>query len=290
MKYRHLSRLINDQVLGRDLIYYAPFLTNLQCIQVELELQPACAAPALLHKDSDMAAPVMAKQKRGKMASLRRLLNTLCEDDDLMCPNSIEREASVCDTECCEEAQPNIHRSAAEATADLGQQAAPFSEVMAELRQCVEELKRRGYPLDAIHELIDMQETLSRLLITDDLRIFLPDYNNLEITMPALPKTLFLFFLRYPDGIVLKDLIDHEREILNIYAQLNPRYSEERRRTTVAQLLDPFCNSIHENITRIRKAFIDKFDDHLAKNYYISGEKGGLYRIALNPDLVMWEE
>ena len=49
-------------------------------------------------------------------------------------------------------------------------------------------------------------------------------------------------------------------------------------------------NQIHVIIARIREAFCLKFDERLARNYFISGEKGEPYRIPLAPEYVTWEE
>ena len=48
-------------------------------------------------------------------------------------------------------------------------------------------------------------------------------------------------------------------------------------------------NSINEKCARIRAAFVNKFDEHLAKNYYITGNRGGVKKITLPRDLVVWE-
>ncbi|HUH33440.1 MAG TPA: hypothetical protein VLZ28_05765, partial [Daejeonella sp.] len=41
----------------------------------------------------------------------------------------------------------------------------------------------------------------SRLLIDKHSKLFLTDFGNLEIKMSPLPKTLFLFYLRHPEGV-----------------------------------------------------------------------------------------
>ncbi len=142
----------------------------------------------------------------------------------------------------------------------------------------------------AIHELIDKQEPLSHLVITSDNRLLLPDYNNMEIEMGTLPKALFFLFLRYPEGIVFKTLPDHYTELLNIYRELRPNANEERLRVTITKVTNPLGNAINENVARIRKAFVEKFDEHLAQNYIVRGERGGCYGISLERNLVVWEE
>ena len=52
---------------------------------------------------------------------------------------------------------------------------------------------------------------------------------------------------------------------------------------------NPFNNSINEKCARIREAFLSKFDEHLARYYYIDGHKGEPKRIALPTDLIEWK-
>lgn len=162
--------------------------------------------------------------------------------------------------------------------------------ILRELRENVQKLRLEGVSLMAIHEFIDKQEPLSRMVITEDYRIFLPDYNNMEIEMGALPKAVYFLFLRYPEGIIYKHMPDYYNELLGIYKQLRPNTDEARLNLTVTKVVNPLGNALNENIARIRKAFIDKFDEHLANNYIITGERGLQYFIPLDRELITWEE
>lgn len=162
--------------------------------------------------------------------------------------------------------------------------------ILQELKENVQRLRLEGVSLMAIHEFIDRQETLSPMVITEDYRIFLPEFNNMEIEMGALPKALYFLFLRYPEGIVCKHMPDHYGELLSIYRQLRPRTDEARLNLTITKIVNPLGNALNENIARIRKAFVDKFDEHLAANYIISGERSQQYSIPLDRNLITWEE
>lgn len=164
------------------------------------------------------------------------------------------------------------------------------AKVLRELRMTVQKLRLEGVSLMAIHEFIDKQEPLSRMTITTDYRIFLPDYNNMEIEMGALPKAIYFLYLRYPEGIVYKHMPDYFSELLNIYKQLRPNTDEARLNLTITKVVNPLGNALNENIARIRKAFVEKFDEHLANNYIITGERGSQYSIPLDRDLITWEE
>lgn len=164
------------------------------------------------------------------------------------------------------------------------------SKVLKELQIAVQKLRLEGVSLMAIHEFIDRQEPLSRMVITPDYRIFLPDYNDMEIEMGALPKAIYFLFLRYPNGIIYKHMQDYYKELLNIYKQLRPNTDEARLNLTITKVVNPFGNALNENLARIRKAFVEKFDEHLANNYIIIGERGSQYLIPLDRELITWEE
>jgi hypothetical protein len=158
------------------------------------------------------------------------------------------------------------------------------------IRQRIDALRNRGVNTMFLHELIDEGEKLSRLRITKDYRIFLIDYNNIEIKMPVLPKSVFFLFLRHPEGIRFKELTDYYSELLQIYLQMNPIGSRLKQEQSIRDITDPCNNSINEKCARIREAFITKFDERLAKNYYITGNRGEVKRITLDKSLILWEK
>lgn len=164
------------------------------------------------------------------------------------------------------------------------------TEMLRQLQETVQRLRLKGVPMGIIHSLIDQQEKLSRMVITENYRIFLPDYGNMEIEMSALPKTLYFFFLLHPEGIILKHLPDHYEAICRIYRQLKPNIKEEKLRTSITRLTNPFSNRIHEVLSLIHYAFASKFDERLATHYTVNGEKGQWYKISLDPELIHWEE
>ncbi len=191
-----------------------------------------------------------------------------------------ESEASVSET-CQEMSEDELFEE---------KSLAETQKILCELRLTVQRLRLEGVSLMAIHEFIDKQEPLSRMTITPDYRIFLPDYNNIEIEMGALPKAVYFLFLRYPEGIICKHMPDYYNELLNIYKQLRPNTDEARLNLTITKVINPMGNALNENIARIRKAFVEKFDEHLANNYIITGERGSNYSIPLDRNLIVWEE
>ena len=158
--------------------------------------------------------------------------------------------------------------------------------IIQEIRDRIHQLRLKGYKLGLLNDLVEEKPTLSRLVIDKDYRIFLPDYNNIEITMSPLPKAVFLLFLRHPEGISFKQLSDHYTELLNIYREVGNREVEENIKNSIRDITDPTKNSINEKCTRIREAFLQKFDYAYAKYYYITGKRGEPKRIMLPRELL----
>ena len=133
------------------------------------------------------------------------------------------------------------------------------------------------------------QETLfepSRLVIDNDFRIFLPDFNNMEITMTPLPKTLFILFLRHPDGIFLKDMSDYRRELLELYKLISYREDFFEMTESINRICNPGEGSINEKLSRIKEAFLRQMSMDTAKYYIVNGDRGQEKKIMLDRLLV----
>ena len=163
-------------------------------------------------------------------------------------------------------------------------------QIVKDVKEKVEQLKLRGINFVTILQLIMEEEPLSRLVITKDFRIFLPDYNNMEIEMTPLPKAVFILFLRHPEGIVFKWLPDYREELKEIYLKMKPAGWTAAVEQSIKALTDPYNNSINEKCARIREAFVGKFKEHLAENYFVTGKRGEAKKITLPRELVTIEE
>ena len=153
----------------------------------------------------------------------------------------------------------------------------------------VQKLRNKGLNEWTFRGLFKTKAQLSRLIITKDYRILLPDYNNIEVKMEPLVKAVYLLFLKHPEGILFKGLTDYREELLDIYKKLKPMGLNKRTIQSIEDVTNPLLNSINEKCARIRSAFVKEFDESLAKNYFVTGERGEAKKIALPRDLVNWE-
>ena len=162
-------------------------------------------------------------------------------------------------------------------------------DLIEEVRERIAQLRQRGISEYILEQLIHPDDRLSRLVITSDDRIVLPDYHDMEIRMEPLVKAVYLLFLKHPEGILFKHLPDYREELTQIYMKLRPKGLSERALQSIADVTNPLLNSINEKCARIRGAFVGQFDDHIARHYYIDGQRGGVKKVALPRNLIVWE-
>ena len=161
--------------------------------------------------------------------------------------------------------------------------------IVEEVKQRINKLKEKGLTEKILLKIFKEKPKLSRLVITKDLRIFLPDYHDMEIKMEPINKAVYLLFLRHPEGIIFKHLPDYRQELIGLYQKIKPLGLNERALRSIEDVTNPCLNSINEKCARIRGTFISYFDEDLAQNYYIKGWRGEAKKISLPRDLVDWE-
>ena len=153
----------------------------------------------------------------------------------------------------------------------------------------VQKLRRKGLNEWTFRGLFKTKAQLSRLVITKDYRILLPDYNDIEVKMEPLIKAVYLLFLKHPEGIAFKLLPDYRKELTSIYGDLKPLGLNDRVIRSIEDVTNPLLNSINEKCSRIRAAFISEIEEPFAKEYYVTGKSGEAKKILLPRDLVIWE-
>ena len=163
-----------------------------------------------------------------------------------------------------------------------------MAKAAAEIEKMVKDLLLQGFPAEIVQSWLNEAVKLSRLRITRQFKILLVDY-DMEIKMGPLPKTVFLFYLRHPEGVKFTYLQDHVDELRNIYGHVSVNDDPVKMDESIASLTDPLNNSICEKCAAIKKAFMLKVHDNVARNYYITGMQGGEKGIALDRNLVEWE-
>lgn len=147
-----------------------------------------------------------------------------------------------------------------------------------------------GITIEELEAVLSYRVKLSHLRITRHKEIILDDFDHREVKMDALTKSIFLLYLKHPEGIRYKELCDHRSELEEIYLSISGRSDLDSIRKSIDDLTDPITsNSINEKVSRAKKAFRDVVDVRIARFYYIDGRQGAAKRIALDRSLVIWE-
>lgn len=170
---------------------------------------------------------------------------------------------------------------------DLYAQAADDPDIINLFRVLLEK-KPKGVVRELIEKELAKEEVLSRVIIKKNCNIVLPEYNR-TIKLHPIEKTLFFLYLRHPEGIAFKDLIDYKTEICHIYGHLSNQSDPIRIAAAVDRLFELDSNAVNEHRSRLKSAFEREFDSALANRYYITGKKGETMNITLPRELVDWQ-
>lgn len=152
-----------------------------------------------------------------------------------------------------------------------------------------EQLRKIGISNEYIHSLLNYERKASRLRITAQGRLFLVDYDNVEVKMDSLSKAVYLLYLKHPEGIRFKALMDYSDELFHLYSKLSNRSDLDALMASVGRLVDPEDNSINEKTSKANRAFNAVMDESAAKVYYIEGAKGEDKSINIDRSLIIWE-
>lgn len=149
-------------------------------------------------------------------------------------------------------------------------------------------LKRLGINAEILAQILGTEKKLSKVHVTRNGRIFLEDYGK-EVVLDDLSKALYLLFLSHEEGIRIKDLSEHYRELFDYYQSVSGRDDKQAMEQTIRNLVAPYNNSVNVLISRIKKSFMKAYDPTLAEKYYIAGQKGEAKGISLDRSLVIWD-
>lgn len=128
---------------------------------------------------------------------------------------------------------------------------------------------------------------LSRLVVNGDMKIVLPAYNEIELRMTPLVRTVYILFLCHPEGIRLKEIADYREELAEIYSMVKPGASERLAEESIESLVDPLSDSLRQKLSRSREA-VRRYilDPEYVGHYLIEKMADGRHRIGLSADLI----
>lgn len=105
------------------------------------------------------------------------------------------------------------------------------------------------------------------LYIDNNYNIILPEHGNINIKLDPLPKSLYILFLRHPEGFLLKHIAQYATELEVIYRVVSARRNNTVIKRIITEITNPTNNMLHKNLSIIRAAFIKALGLEEAQNY-----------------------
>lgn len=126
--------------------------------------------------------------------------------------------------------------------------------------------------------------------------LFIDKHFNIRTDSPKGPKlplrpmalTLFILFLRHPEGIVLKQRDLYQKELEQIYSVVSPNTDREDVHARIGRLVSLEGNAFSENASLLNARLDELLPPEISGEYKIQGYNGKPRRIALDPILVHW--
>ena len=117
--------------------------------------------------------------------------------------------------------------------------------------------------------------TVSQIHIDSNYSITLPSFNNLEVKMSHLTKSVYILFLNNPQGIDLNDFKRFKDNLFEIYLKISPLSDLDKINKSVEDIVNVETKAIYTHISRVKSAFLKLMDYKFAKHYIIDGESHG---------------
>ncbi len=117
-----------------------------------------------------------------------------------------------------------------------------------------------------------------------------PDLARLDVHLNPLEKTVYLFFLNHPEGVLMSHLPDYKKEIRALYESVCPADDPAKIDLRVDELVNPRGNSTSEKISRIKRKLTEALGEEIAPDFIISGANGKPKKIALDRSLLVYAE
>ena len=151
--------------------------------------------------------------------------------------------------------------------------------IVAQIKTLLKQLKTKGATDKEIDSLLTEEDKPGRAYIDSRGMLVLPDAGGVQIKLTPMERTLYILFLRYPDGINADELWRYWDELCDIYGSQTVYDDIDLIEDAVEGICDEEKVTWYTNVSRIKKKISDKIGKRTAEQYIIRRGVDGLYRI-----------
>lgn len=151
--------------------------------------------------------------------------------------------------------------------------------IVAQIKSLLRQLKTKGATDKEIDSLLAEEDKPGRAYIDSKGQLVLPDAGEVKIKLTPMERTLYILFLKYPEGINADELWRYWDELCDIYGCQTVYDDTDLIEDAVEGICDEDKVTWYTNVSRIKKKVSDKLGKRAAEQYIIKRGADGLYRI-----------
>ena len=151
--------------------------------------------------------------------------------------------------------------------------------IAAQIKTLLRQLRTKGVTDKEIDTLLAEDYKPGRAYVDSTGMLVLPDENGVQIKLTPMERTLYILFLRYPEGINADELWRYWDELCDIYGSQTVYDDKDLIEDAVEGICDEEKVTWYTNVSRIKRKIIDRLGKRAAEQYIIKRAKDGLYRI-----------
>lgn len=152
--------------------------------------------------------------------------------------------------------------------------------IVAQIKTLLKQLRNKGATDKEIDCLLLEEDKPGRAYIDSTGMLVLPDEGNVRIKLTPMERTLYILFLRYPEGINADELWRYWDELCEIYGAQMVYDDKDLIENAVEGICDEEKVTWYTNVSRIKRKIIDRLGKRAAEQYIIRRGEDSLYRIS----------
>lgn len=152
--------------------------------------------------------------------------------------------------------------------------------IVAQIKTLLRQLRTKGATDKDIDSLLAEEEKPGRAYVDSAGMLVLPDAGNVKIKLTPMERTLYILFLRYPEGINADELWRYWDELCDIYGSQTVYDDLDLIEDAVEGICDEEKVTWYTNVSRIKRKITDKLGKRAAAQYIIRRYSGNIYKIS----------